>query len=77
MVLHGWNMDQARVDSLRGSCSLIIGEEKRFIASNRPAQRPAKLVLVKRAARGRKIVAGIEVGVAQEFECVAMPLVGA
>ena len=47
VVLHRWDMDQARIDSLRGSCSLIIGKEKRFIAANRTAKSSSELVLVK------------------------------
>src|SRR5208282_6618686 len=72
-----WHCNIARVYTLGQSSPLIVGEEKHFISSNRPAQRPAKLVLVKCAARGRKIVARIEVGVAQELERVAVKFVGA
>src|ERR1039458_7007124 len=75
-VLERRNGDLARIDSLRQSSSLIIGEEKDLIPAERAAQRAPELVLVKCAARGRKVVAGIQVRVAQEFEDIAVECIG-
>ena len=43
---------------------------------DRTAESPAKLVLVECPALGREVVAGIEIGIAQEFENVAMQGIG-
>ncbi len=71
------NRDLAGIDSLGRSRSLIIGEKENLVLPDRAADGSPELVLVKRAARGRKIVAGIEIRVAQEFEDIAVECVGA
>ena len=76
-VLERGNGNLAGIDSLRRSGSLIIGEEENLVLSNRAAERSAELVLIECAARGRKVVARVEIGVAQEFESIAVKCVGA
>ena len=75
-VLERRNRDLARIDSLRRSGALIVGEEENLVLADRAADGSSKLVLVERAARGRKIVAGIQIGVAQEFEDIAVECIG-
>ena len=75
-VLQRRNGDLSGIDSLRQSGALIIGEEENLVLSDRAADGASELVLVKRAAGGRKVVAGIEIRVAQEFEDIAVECVG-
>ena len=61
------------IDSLGRSSSLIITEKENPVLPDRAAERPPELVLIENAPRRRrKVVARIEIGIAQEFECVAM-----
>ena len=71
------NRDLARIDSLGQPRALVIGEEEDLVLADRAAQRSSELVLVERPARGRKVVAGVQIGIAQEFENVAVERVGA
>ncbi len=72
----GRNRDLPGIDSLGQSGALIIGEEENLVLADRAADRSSKLVLVERAAGGRKIVAGIEIRIAQEFEDIAVEGIG-
>ena len=73
----GRHRNLARVHALGRSRPLIIAEKENLVLSDRAAERAAELVLIERAARGRKIVARIEIGVAEEFENVAVKCIGA
>jgi len=64
----------AGIHSLGQSRALIVGKEKDFIPADRAAQRASVLVLVKSAASGRKIVAGIQICVPQEFEQIGFSI---
>ena len=65
-------------DPLNHSVSLIIGKEEDFVALDGPAECAAELILVIGAALSRvEIIRGIEIGIAQEFEKVAVILVRA
>ncbi len=73
----GGHADVAGIDALGLARALIVGEEEDLVVANRPAEGSAKLVLAEGAARGREVVAGIEIGVAQEVEGAAVKAVGA
>src|SRR5436190_18192599 len=57
--------------------SLIAAEEKHLVLDNRSADRATKLVASKAVAGRRKVVACVEVVVADELGRAAMKLVGA
>ena len=65
-----------RVHSLGRSRPLIISEEEDLVPSDRSAESPPKLVLLKCPTRGRKVVARIEVCIAQELENIAVKCIG-
>ncbi len=69
--------DIARLDALRRPRRLVVAEEEQLAAHQGPADCPARLVLVEFRAFGREVVAGIEVGVAEELEHVAAEHVAA
>ena len=56
--------------------ALIIPEEKYLVAFNRPAEGTAKLILMVRSPRRNKIIASIQVGIAEKLEQVAVIPVG-
>ena len=62
---------------LHHSVALIIGEKENLVANDRAAKCSAELVLVVSAFLPRwiEVVARIQIGVAQEFEDVSVPLV--
>ena len=65
------------LDALRRPRRLVVAEEEDLAALERTAERPARLVLVEFRAFGREVVAGVEVGVAEELEHVAAKHVAA
>ena len=65
------------IDSLRLPGPLIVREEENPIAAHGAADGPAKLVLAEGSAGRRKIVARVEIGIAQEVEGVAMEPIAA
>ena len=76
-VRAGRHADIAGVDALGLARALVIGEEEDFVAPDRPPEGASVLVLEKRTARGRKVVAGIEIGVAQKLEGAAVKRIAA
>src|SRR6185369_2916150 len=71
-----WYGNQAGVDSLALPRTLIIAKVEDFILPDGTAHGAAELVLPVKAAFGRKEVARIEIGVAQELKGAAMQCVG-
>ena len=67
----------AGVDALRRSRPLIVAEEENLVSANRAAEGAAELILVEGSARGREIIARVEIRVAQEFKTVAVKCIGA
>ena len=47
-------------------------KKKIRVVTDRAAEGPAKLVLAEGSAGGRKVVARVQIGIAQKIECVAM-----
>ena len=67
----------AGVHALGRTRPLIVAEEENFVLANRAAECAAELVLIEGPARGREIIARIEIRVAQELKTVAVKRVGA
>src|SRR5208282_3251179 len=63
-------------ETLEAALALIIQEEERLVLLNGTAQRAAELVLFELPAIGRKEVARVERGVAQELKQGAVKIVG-
>ena len=70
------NRNLAGVHALRRARALIVAEKENLVPANRAAKGAAKLVLIEGSARGREIIARIEIGVAREFKNVAVKCVG-
>src|SRR5271156_6231537 len=75
--LHGRHGNLVGVDALGGARALVIGEEENFVFADGAADGAAELVLIEGAAGGRKVVARVEIGIAQECEEIAVKGVGA
>ena len=82
----GWGWNQGVVIQLSGFAdAFVIDEEERLVLNDGTAKGAAELIVVKRFLRlasrlirgGIEIIAGVEGGVAEEFESRAVELVGA
>ncbi len=76
-VGEGGNADVAGVDALGLAGALIVDEVEDFIAMDGAAEGAAELVLAEGSAGGREVVAGVEIGVAEEVEGAAVEAVAA
>ncbi len=77
----GGDGDVSRGDALRGSGSLVVGEEEELVALDgagyRTAKGSAELALVEGGAGLVEVSPGVEVGVAEELEGFAVEVAGA
>src|SRR5690242_16352783 len=62
----------ARADADNLPRALIIAENKKFVAHDGTAQRAAKLVLDELAYRRAIKIAGVQIGIPEEFEYAAV-----
>src|SRR5271167_211908 len=76
-VQHRRHGNLAGVDALGRTSPLIVAEEENLVLANRTAKGSAELVLIEGPPRGRKVIARIEIRVAEEFKTVAVKRVGA
>jgi hypothetical protein len=65
--------DFSRIDALRLAHPLVVRENEKLVAAQRTTEGSPILVLAEGTARRRKIIARIQICVAQEVECAAMP----
>ena len=54
---------------------MVVDEKKRLVLSNWSPQRASKLVLVKSSSCGGKVIARIQVGIAEKLEEITMKVV--
>ena len=73
----GGDGDVAGGDALRGLGSLVVGEEEDLVALDGAADGAAELILVEGGAGLIEVALGVEAGVAEELEGVAMEVAGA
>src|SRR5271169_6569798 len=76
-VQHRRHGNLAGVDALGRTSPLIVAEEENLVLAKRTAKGSAELVLIEGPPRGRKVIARIEIRVADEFKSVAVKRVGA
>ena len=55
---------------------MIVREEEHSILNHGAAERSAKLILLELRTFGGEIIPCVKIGIAQEFECVSMELIG-
>ena len=65
------------INALRLPGSLVVGEEENPVVANRSADGASELVLPEDAPRWRKVVARVEIRIAQKIECVAVECIAA
>jgi hypothetical protein len=76
-IHHRRHVDNAGLDALDLTLSLVIGEEEDSLLPNWPSEGATTLILMEGRTLWREVVTRVQMGVAEEFEEIAVEVVSA